>query len=158
MGVFHELQKKPSHVKSRYAFLGALVATFSIGVIWATSLPAQFASISDSIKSTSESASVSDGLTDLVSQARVDMATQDEVGTVSEEVPTDTVSSEGVSALGNLQTWDATTTQVAEQPVAEGEAAAGTSTAPAPQVPVVSPPPPTPKIILIGTTTSKKSE
>lgn len=180
MEMFHELRQKPSHIKSRYAFLGATLITLGIGVIWITTLPARFANIGESVKTTSQNANVGGGFTDLVEEARKGMDTLNaetvteegvygEGNVVEETGGTYPQTPPATGALSNLNGWEANATvtppteptlvrgEMNGAGTARGEAAAGTSSVSFAE-PVMTPPPPTPTVILIGTTTSKKSE
>lgn len=177
MRTLTELRKKSSQVKSRYAFLGALVFTVGIGFIWATTLPAQFADIGETVKAVKENQTAGVGFTDMVEKARQQIGTEnlDSESREAGESPVDENQkgqtagepyiqvNPGTSALGSLNGWEDSTTSSPKTEAApvvskEVKKSETPNTFKATTSPTVASEPPTPTVILIGTTTSKKSE
>ncbi len=182
MGMLSQFQKKPDHVKGRYAFLGAAIVTLSIGLIWFTSLPARFATINDALTSASstQSATISKGFKDLVANTKEQMgevtAPEENSNVGAESSPQNTASPEFFSlqkesALNNLKEWEVSTITsqkeapkpilptptLVEKPSEVPKVTASTSASTSPNfTPPL--PPSKPSVILIGTTTSKKTE
>jgi hypothetical protein len=177
MGILHEFKQKSSQVKSRYALLGALVLTLGVGFIWVTTLPARFADIGETVKEVSESQTAGAGFSDMVEKARQQIGTEALDGELAKTIENPTGETYiqvnpmmNAGALKGLDGWENSTTSpqkteaapmVSEEikkneassngAVREGDSPAGASGA-------VTQESPTPTVILIGTTTSKKSE
>jgi len=190
MGVLSEFQKKPDHIKKKYSFLGAVLVTLSIAFVWATSLPARFSTINNSITSDTEtqSATLSKGFMDLVENTREEFDSVrdiEEGGSEGGELMMPDVAEESTFSIGsagtpsayqNLNTWEVgtisdneTNDAIIADPIPPTVTREEEKVVPilpqsasnTPSVPIgVTTPAPTPKptVILIGTTTSKKSE
>ncbi len=177
MRTLTELRKKSSQVKSRYAFLGALVFTVGIGFIWATTLPAQFADIGETVKEAKDNQTAGVGFVDMVEKARQQIGTENLDSESSKTVESPAAENQkgqtagepyiqmnpGTSAFGGLNGWENSTTSSPKTEAApivskEVKKSETPNTLPATTSPAVAPEPPTPTVILIGTTTSKRSE
>ena len=165
MSFLENLKRKSPEAKSRYAFVGALLITLGIGLIWTTTLPARFGAISTSFKSEDMggTANVKEGLNAFIQGI--------------EETSSDTSLREGVSderqdyvleppqgALGSLSGWDGTTTTgtttVSLKTVEVGKIEIEKVPEGGSPVSQIEPSPTTteivkPTVILIGTTTKK---
>jgi hypothetical protein len=153
MGFISRLKEKPSHVKTQYAFVGAVVVTGAIALVWTTTLPARFGAISASLETVEENvdvASVQDGLGALLKK-------QELGGEPTESANTETyTNTEPEGALGGLTDWSepmvATTTNAPDHGVVTNPPSP-TQVPSATTTPPVTAPKPT--VILIGTTTKK---
>ncbi len=159
MSFLKRLKEEPSHVKTRYAFVGATVMTVAIALVWTTTLPARFGAISasiDSLPETTDVASIQNGFDALISGNE---------GNVTEGGGDTTLEASAYSntlpdgALGDLGGWSEpqspTVTPLAttSEPQTTAEASIPTPQQQASSTPPTSAPQPT--VILIGTTTKK---
>ncbi len=143
MSFLKNLQSKSPNTKAQYAFGIASGVTLVIAIVWVTTLPAQFAKLSSEEESADESA---DGITDFLSD------TKDQLGNVIDatDIPT-SIETNNLDALDMYEpvpenqeetyTEPIVEEQKQDEPMKQEEA---TKTAP--------------KVILIGTTTSQKTE
>jgi len=126
------MRAKPQHVKGRYAFLGALLITIVIGAVWVTSLPARFSSISEVEPVNNDASSASSQLKEL---GEFFKTTKDQLGSVVDGAERDgeTVDTETI-------TEDRAEEEETPVPVETDEKI------------------PEPRTVLIGTTSSQKSQ
>lgn len=171
MSLLERIRSQPEHVRTRYVFLGALLATLVIGGIWSSTVPSRIASLSSVAR---EGADVAKEGADRVQNAKdnvanvIDSATDESLLQKVEEKQTedDPVFAGQVNPYDKLRATtsasgaDTTTstppTVTAKEPPAtttrvttEQPFGTTTSTTTSSQ---------SPRIILIGTTTSHKSE
>ncbi len=163
MDLLERLRTKPHYVKTRYAFLVALSVTFLILVVWVSTLPARFAELSimqaEHIEGTPEGESLGDLFDNTKDQlGAVVESAKDTVPKAPEETPT------VYDPLQNFEGTGGGETRQLELPVATSTETtrviiATTSTQTQAEKAVTAVPPPTkPRVILIATTTSQKSE
>ena len=177
MGILHEFKQKSSQVKSRYALLGAMVLTLGVGFIWVTTLPARFADIGETVKEVGEGQTAGAGFSDMVEKARQQIGAEefDSERAKALENPTGETYIQvnpmmNASALKGLDGWEDSTTSpqktealpVVSTEVKKNEAPSGGAVregaSPVGTSSTMTQEPSTPTVILIGTTTSKKSE
>jgi hypothetical protein len=88
------LRKKPKHVRDRYAFWFASLATFCIAGVWATTLPAKFSTIMGvDVTTPVEVAEANSRWSDMLASVRAGIS-----GLVSDEEATTTVKAEATSS------------------------------------------------------------
>ena len=159
MSILARLKEKPSHVKTQYAFTGAIVVTGLIALVWTTTLPARFGAVTatmDSIEEKTDVASVKMGLDALMKQG---LETEGDEFSDTDILTDPEVVDGALGDLGRLDEHVPTTTAQTAEIKPSMPPLEPLSSAPSP---VVGTPTPTttnskPTIILIGTTT-KKSE
>ncbi len=110
MGFLEHIRSKPSHVKSHYAFLGALAVTGIVAFVWTTTLPARLSGVRTSLvdNTDTEAAVVKSGFADLLLKMQEGMPTPEEESVDSYDETS--VSTETNTALGGLEGWDVATT------------------------------------------------
>lgn len=176
MEYLEQLKKKPSYVKTQVAFAGAGFVTLVIGVVWFSTLDARFDSLrvvtSSDIESTlSEETAGGDTFKDVYNNTKAGIGNAlESIRNGDAQTPTDTPVTEERSnivipeALNNVSVGasalEALNIQESEKTVPDeeltGEAAVEQPSEP--EAPTMPPAPPEPRVILIGTTTSQKSE
>lgn len=144
--MLERIRAKNADTKTQYALIGAGLVTSIIGLVWISTLPARFAekinlSPDEEKQDLFEESGISDVVTDTKSQLGniIDSIPEEEV------VPSDAVIDGALGTLG-------TDSVVAPESTADSEGMVQKSTAEVMQNSSES------KIILIGTTTSEKSE
>lgn len=144
MEFIRRLRSKPSHVRTRYAFLLSGAITGIITMFWMSSLPAQLSELSAASDETPTTEEES-GLSDLLGETR------DQFGTIIESTKElEEITSGNPSNLGSLGNPETTVESEGEQNV-ETPAPAQK---PVPTTPKTAPPSNTgPRTVLIGTTT-----
>lgn len=159
------LRNAPPHVKSKYAFFGAFFITLIITGIWTTSLPARFANLNGVLKQSSEgttnaAGAVTNSLTNFLNTTNPDDINK--TGEGETRATAETAGGDAGNDTGELS-------KLLYDFNPDGENATSTEPTPPvsktePEEPIVTElaPPPVvitkPQVILIGTTTSKKSE
>ncbi|HEX4799324.1 MAG TPA: hypothetical protein VFV22_02175 [Candidatus Paceibacterota bacterium] len=170
MGIRKRIHEKPSHVRTQYAFSVALLTTLSIAVVWATTLPARFTSFSHITNDMSQSADLKDireVLDDGKDQLANSMQALQDISVNTEN----TAETRHMDSLGNSEfhvqstTTTSTTPNISNQKVATStelithESVATEDERMGTQIENNIPlPQPYPKVILIGTSTSPKTD
>ena len=151
MDFWSHIESKSSGVKAQYSFLIAGLVTGIIGMVWVSTLPARFSKLGEQEESLVEdSPGLGEILTDTKAQLGNIIETTKE--TVAEEsFNTDSLDSLGESSFHEDST-EVNTTQVPteEVPVVMSPSVATTT-------PEATPETKSPKMILIGTSTSKQA-
>ncbi len=163
MSFLERIRSKPTHVRTWYALSTSFVVTALIGIVWISTLPARFGTLSTGIKDISEDAALLNSAKENVANT-IDLVTDD--GTVPEsgmnepalipdvykDIGPQLESSTGTALYEGEETEflyenEATSTPVTTQQNELKE-----------QEPPVEEKQPEVKTILIGTTTSPKAE
>ncbi len=163
MSMLDGIKAKPDRVKSRIALLGAIVFTGAVAVVWTSTLPVRFGSLSQQIQEGIEgTATAKNALTDLVTEIQ-DTDTPDGMAHTEHTIESLPASGSALDKLG-VERFDptATTTATGTDEVLTTQPAPqelATSTVPSPSpyddqvVKEATSTPLQPRPILIGTTT-----
>ncbi len=105
MQFLEQLKSKQSHIKTQIAFVSAVSVTGIIGLVWASTLPAQFNKIGDEVvlESEAQTATAGNALDELIAGVTKGMDTLE----TEEETPEDAFVSDmpSGSALDELSGW-----------------------------------------------------
>ncbi|MFZ2253081.1 MAG: hypothetical protein WAW13_02800 [Minisyncoccia bacterium] len=153
MDFWSHIESKSSGVKAQYSFLIATFVTGIIGMVWVSTLPARFSSLSEPEELSAED---SPGLSELFSDTKSQLGNI--IETTKETVVEESFNTESLDNLGepSLREDDAEVNTM--QASTTGEASVVVSPSVATTTPEANPEAKSPKMILIGTTTSQKVE
>lgn len=164
MSFLNNLREKPNHVKGRYAFMGATMVTGLVGIFWLMALPARFDDGSgalsqnvDTVGEEEEANPFSDIFDSPSNQtgSAID-AIRDSNNLSDELIQQYEIAGRDAETVSSTTDMLATTTTPEQiEIVEEVPTTTPTTVTETPEVPV---PKPQPRTVLIGTTTSKKSE
>lgn len=148
MAFLKHIQRKSSTVKAQYAFGAATVVTGLIGVIWVSTLPAKFSTISVATPSVEGTDELNGFLTNTKDQLGSIVEAVNETGETRDKQPTTNLDMLGVAEVPENTV---TATTIIPDQLAPPQTIESTTT------PAVSPKSTEPTFILIGTSTSQKT-
>lgn len=168
MGIFDRIHSSPVHIRGRYAFFTAFFITGIIGAVWATTLPARFASFNrgkDMIIENESTHNLKEIFTDRKKQITdsteilqgsfenltANVATTEHLDSLTNNLPVGVGTSTYASSTQSRDGMDIHEYNEPSSPEMSESTSTHTFT-------TTIPPTKTPKIILIGTSTSPKAE
>ena len=153
MDFWSRIQTKSSNVKTQYSFLIAGLVTGIIGMVWVSTLPARLSQMAASGETNSEESEDSSGLNDLFNDTKSQLGNiidTTKEGIAEEVQPTTNLDSLGTpSVTDGVMIKNSILAPTSTEPVVATEQIA-TTTVPSYETKA-------PKMILIGTSTSKQA-